>query len=73
MCPITRDLYLLELVLTNVEALWKTKVLTKRADHNLVQKTMRVTVTGNVRKKRIAWQYGTAKWDKMKQRINSMD
>ena len=43
-----RNLYLLDLVLTDVEALVKTKVLPKLADHNLVLSTVRGTVTESV-------------------------
>ena len=44
----TRGPYLLDLVLTNVEALLKTKVLPKGAEHNIILSTSRATVTGNV-------------------------
>ena len=69
----TRYSYLLDLVLTDVEALLKTKVLPKVADHNVVISTIRATVTENISGKRKVWQYGQAKWHLMKQRINTTD
>ena len=69
----TRGSYLLDLVLTNVEALLKTKVLPKVADHNLVLSTVRATVIETIGGKRKVWQYASAKWEQMKQRIIGMD
>ena len=69
----TRREYLVDLVLTDVEALVKTSIVPKIADHNGVLSSVRAIVAASTARKRKVCQYSEAKWDLMKKQIQSID
>ena len=68
-----RGEYLLDLVLTDVEALVKTNIVPKIADHNGVLSSVQATVDVSMAQKRKVFQYSEANWDAMKDKILSID
>ena len=69
----TRNEYLLDLVLTDLDNIVKTRVLPKVADHNAVLNIIRTTVLQSVEGKRKVWKYDAANWDGMEAEITNMD
>ena len=68
----TRGDYLLDLVISNVEAL-KCKVLSNIADHCLVSACFDLPVPVSINQDRIVWQFPKADWDDLRAKIVDND
>ena len=69
----TRDKHLLDLVLTDMPQVVKTKVLTKISDHNTMEISIALNIQAPRVSKRTCWVWKEAQWAKLQSKFKKTD